>query len=350
MRPHLQETPQQLVPDWIVLAAKRYGWQVLDVEAQDSFYRKQTAYRLTIDAPRPQSVVLKPFLGSADRLRRTAQAAEALWQSGYRQMPRWLRTTDNEPYVTANCRLLYAAEWIKGRSMTGSAADLRAVGEMLGKLHRLPIAYDPVGQPAAPDRSTSQWMQRLLSQARRFQRRRPELAAECSDRGRWFATHGAACEDLAQAAWQALSDRDVQEALQRELQDLHYIHGDVTTPNIVIAEEGTNQGPFLIDWDRLCIGSTYMELAKAMANVTNLEAASVLHLLDGYESVRPLHPVERRMVSALFQLPREAWITAAQAPGDDPLLFETLARTWQNRLEAVAAVRQWAAAERQGTI
>lgn len=341
--PQIHETNYESVPDWIVQVAKAYGWHVYRTELLDSLYRKGTAYRLFTDTPYPQQVVLKPFRGTRQQIKNVAAAASTLWYAGYRFMPRWLLTKHRTGYVTVNDLLYYAVEWLEGNSLSGNQADMTALGRTLAELHAIRVnhgrdrhASNPVPGP------THQLIRKLQTKARQFRRQWPEIATEDSPRGVWFRNHGRACDQLTHAAWQTLNRLDVQRVLRRESRHPRYVHGDVTRPNIVVHQ----RTPYLIDWDRLHVGSTYMELAKAMANVTNLDATLILHLLDGYESVRPLQPGERALISALFHFPQEAWFVAGGSADSSLSLLDTLARTWDSRVVAVKTVRRRAKVRR----
>lgn len=153
--------------------------------------------------------------------------------------------------------------------------------------------------------------------------------------------HGAECIALADEAWRIMETPEVQRLLLMEHEHPALIHGDVTFPNVIIRPDRL----FLIDWDRVRMGSIYQEVARTLLNTTLFEPLLMEALLRGYEQIKPLRPEERLLISALFRLPREAWSSAKGiALGRSRNVSRLVTRTWGRRLNAVVWMEGWAGA------
>ncbi|GAA0136214.1 hypothetical protein YSY43_30550 [Paenibacillus sp. YSY-4.3] len=118
------------------------------------------------------------------------------------------------------------------------------------------------------------------------------------------------------------------------------IHNDITAHNVIISDDGQL---FIIDWDRIKLGSIYVELATTLMNTTHFNPVFMHSLLQGYDELRHLNHAERKLISALYRLPREAW-HAARFP-DRPRsrnMLDIMEQTWLLRLKAMDELDEWA--------
>ncbi|WP_397356667.1 phosphotransferase [Paenibacillus sp. N3.4] len=159
-----------------------------------------------------------------------------------------------------------------------------------------------------------------------------ELCSDESDANGWFREHGAECLSLAEEAWTAISQTDIQRMLRKEKPSL--IHGDVTRPNVIVRSGRV----YLVDWETTRLGSAYYEVAKTLNNITNYTVPHIKALLAGYESIRPLDREERLLVASLSRLPRARQIRS----GRPASIFRLLKETWGKRLEMVEWLDAWA--------
>lgn len=122
------------------------------------------------------------------------------------------------------------------------------------------------------------------------------------------------------------------------------IHSDMTTQNVIVSEDGQL---FIIDWDRIKLGSIYAEVASALMNMTRFNPEFIYSLLKGYEELHPFDPTERKLISSLYRLPREAWYAARfpKSPRSRNML-DVMEQTWPLRLKAMDLLDEWA--NRQG--
>lgn len=136
---------------------------------------------------------------------------------------------------------------------------------------------------------------------------------------------------------------EIIDLLEKERARPSLIHSDITTANVMISDDGRL---FIIDWDRIKLGSIYAEVATALMNTTNFNPLFIHSLLKGYEELHPLDRNERKLISALYRLPREAWQAARfpHRPGSRGMLA-AMEQTWPLRLKSMDVVDEWAAHE-----
>lgn len=305
----------------------KYGLRALKVKACSSVYKQAAAYHVTTDKG---EFLLKPFIGAKNRLDRVYSRITWLTNNGYRNMPKWLKTTDGKHWVSNNGRLHYVSEWIKGSKPGEKEDEYARVGEALAQLHKISKSRESGNIPYSVRE-----INRFREQHRVFAHHLAVIKTRGSSR--WFSNHGAECLSMAEDAWKTLRHSDIQRLLKREKSCL--IHGDVTTPNIII----NNNEAYLVDWEFARRGSAYYEVAKTLNNVSNYSVPHMTAFLSGYEKISPLMPEERLIIASLFRLPREAWIAANQIRlGQTTSLYTILKKAWHRRLEAVAWLDQWA--------
>ncbi|MCL6444801.1 MAG: phosphotransferase [Alicyclobacillus sp.] len=308
-----------------------YGLRLLDVEERQSLYHPHAGYHAWTDKG---EVMLKPFIGTERRMQMVARYMRELWMDGCRFMPRWLSTISRKRYVRRNGRLYYVTEWVKGGQLE-TEADFHALGQALARLH----AHTVNGGRHATQRVVVnlQAADRVFRTSLSARARSP--ISMVSD---WLQEHGRTCERLSDEAWNLLQDAEVVKSLQAEDGRSTLIHGDVTCPNVIVTDDNV----CLIDWDGVGPGSRWNELAKALANTADFDTGRLAAMLRGYAEVRPFTAAERRVVAALFRLPREAWRVARRAKSVRKRQivhdFYVLEKAWQRRLNAVSWIDSWA--------
>ncbi|MFD0694208.1 phosphotransferase [Paenibacillus sp. GCM10027628] len=325
--------------EWFQDIASHYGLRIRRIKSYDSLYKKNVVYRATTDKGK---FLIKPlntrmqnkYLTKEQQAVKLFSFIRKLRKRHYPNFPGWLTTSSGKYYVNKNGKPYYMTEWINGRSIQIDAKDYEALGKALATLHT--ICKDRL-PPMSP--FTRQQINLFKREERLFRLRLKNVQKKRSSAKRWFEKHGNRCIELANEAWRIIETHDVRRILSHEKNHPALIHGDVTIPNIVINEKGL----FLIDWDSLRMGSTYYELAKTLSNTTYYNPDLLSAMLRAYEEVKPLKPAERLLISALFRLPREAWIAVRNLTfGRSQHYFRLLERSWDIRLQAIHTVDEWA--------
>ncbi|UUZ84328.1 phosphotransferase [Paenibacillus sp. P26] len=232
-----------------------------------------------------------------------------------------------------NGKQYYVTEWIQGRRMTRSSEELAQLGSMLAKLHSVSRNLKLPPPPISIIR-------KLTKNFAAFRRRLKKVKKKPTNAGRWARDHGEACIELSRAGLQALRGPELRALLRKENRHPALVHGDVTIPNVLVA----NGRVYLIDWDLMGRGASYYDLVVALTNTAGFSPARIAAFLRGYEQVRPLSRSEKKLVSALYRIPREAWYVCQYAANGlkHGQLLHNLDRTWSQRLEAVRWLDAWA--------
>ncbi|GIP39121.1 hypothetical protein J31TS4_24010 [Paenibacillus sp. J31TS4] len=313
--------------------ARAYGWNLVDVRPLSSYYKKVAAYSMDTESGR---YFVKPYRGSSARLARIVRYMRLLKRKGYRHMPRWVRTTSGKRWTRVGGRLYYATEWIDGQRL-GGPEDYYRLGRALAKLHRRTR-----GRTGSRGTLAAKAIADLRKQHLRFARELASVSARSTPAGRWFRQHGMRCLAVSRRAWSRLGQADIRAELLREQRSPSLIHGDITSFNVLL----TQQQLYLIDWEMAKPKSAYVELVKALTNTTGFSIPEMASLLRGYESIRPLRKSQRRLIAALYSVPREGFLAAAAARhSSSPEVFRIFRSTWNSRLAANKWMNRWA---RQG--
>jgi Ser/Thr protein kinase RdoA (MazF antagonist) len=319
--------------------ANQYGLKLYHIKPYDTLYKKNAVYRVSTNKGK---FLIKEFsrrtlgtkLSKEQQRNQLSTYIKKLKDCRYPNFAKWLTTNFGQYYVIKNGRPYYMTEWIEGRRMKYDVQEYEALGRALANLHS--ICKDCRS-------SRFSFIKRQIKlfkyEDRLFQLRLTSIQKKKTFAKRWFQKHGDQCGELANEAWKIIGTPEVKRIISKERKHPAFIHGDVTIPNIVF----NSSGMFLIDWDCLRMGSTYNEIAKTLSNTTYYNPVHIDALLRGYNIIKPLNSAERLLISALFRLPREAWSEAKKIVlNRSHRGFRVLEQTWNDRLNAIRWLDEWA--------
>jgi Ser/Thr protein kinase RdoA (MazF antagonist) len=318
----------------------QYGLRLRRIQTFDSLYKKNAVIRASTNKGKYliKALSIRTYGKNLTKKQLSARFfshVRKLKKYSYPNCANWLTTKSGQYFVNKNGSPYYMTEWIKGRSLQNDVLDYEALGKALANLHIL------CKDDERPSLSffTKKQIKIFEIQDRLFRLRLKGIRQRKSVAKRWFKNHGDQCINLANEAWDIIKTSEVKRVLSKERNHPALIHGDVTTPNIVI----NSSGLYLIDWDCLRMGSIYNEIAKTLSNTTYYKPVHIDALLRSYEKIKPLHSAERLLISALYRLPREAWGVARNiAFGKGLRDFHLLKQTWDERLGAIRWLDEWA--------
>lgn len=315
----------------------RFGLIPLRSDPIASFYRKNAVVRVRTASG---TYAMKPFIrsnllpsGTKEQIAAIAGYIQRLTGSGFGHMPRWLASDSGKLWTLNQGRPFYVTEWINGRSMD-SQEDFAKLGRALAALHTTFDRSPPVAGPFFEH-------VRLWQRQDRLFRARMAAAQRKKSRTReWYERFGEACNRISDRSWTELSSAETIELLEKEKWRPSLTHGDITSQNVLIADDGQL---FIIDWDRMKPGSAYADVAIALMNTTRFNLDLIRSMLNGYEELRPLDRSERCAISSLYRLPREAWhaVRFPNRPSSRSML-RIIEETWPLRLKAMEALDEWA--------
>ncbi|MDQ0891789.1 Ser/Thr protein kinase RdoA (MazF antagonist) [Paenibacillus sp. V4I9] len=316
---------------------RRFGLLPLRSGMVASFYRENAIIQVQTETG---TYAMKPFFrntllrtSTVHQMKTTAAYIELLMNSGFSYMPKWLATHSGKLWTLHRGRPFYMTEWINGRNLATNE-DFEELGRALATLHTTSSGLLDTKGPF-----TYKQIELWKIQDRLF-RRRMAAAIQTHERNRkWYKKYGKYCKRLTNRAWANLSSPEIKTLLDKEAKHPALIHNDITSPNVIISENGQL---FIIDWDRVKVGSIYVDLAKALMNTTQFNPDFILALLKGYEERRPLNETERKLISSLYGLPREAW-HATRFPNHSRSreMLDILEKTWHPRLKAMDLLDEW---------
>ncbi len=316
---------------------RRFGLRALRSGTVASFYRENAIIQVQT---KMGTYALKPFFrntllrsSTVHQMKTTAEYLELLRNSGFTYMPKWLTTRSGKLWTLHHERPFYMTEWIKGRNLEKNE-DFEELGRALATLHTTSSGLLDTKGPF-----THKQIELWKIQGRLF-RKRMATAIQRHERNRkWYKKYGKYCKRLTSRAWAYLSSPEIKDLLEKEEDRPALIHNDITSPNVIISESGQL---FIIDWDRVKVGSIYVDLAKALMNTTQFNPGFILALLKGYEERRPLNKTERKLISSLYGLPREAWhATRYPHQSRSREMLDILEKTWDRRLKAMDFLDKW---------
>jgi Ser/Thr protein kinase RdoA (MazF antagonist) len=239
------------------------------------------------DAPVPVEARGPTAVPMADWLLDRAQMLAWLEEQDY-PAPRPVRTRSGELIGVAGQWLSWATSFVPGNVITPTAAQLRRLGESLGRLHALPA--DGIGP--APSH--------------------PALAGPVA-LGRLSAVAG-----LVPDSWRALLDafraaiNSVRMSASASIETV--VHGDPWTRHAV---QGSDGSITLIDWEMSGRGLAVLDVGQCLME-SHLDAASpgdpatwlispdearINAIASGYASVRQLAAQERELLPAAVRFP-----------------------------------------------
>ncbi|UVI27361.1 aminoglycoside phosphotransferase family protein [Paenibacillus spongiae] len=316
---------------------RRFGLIPLRSDSIASHYRKNAIVRVRTESG---NFAMKPFFrsnllhsGTIDQIKTTADYIQHLMNNGFNSMPKWLASNSGKLWTLNQGRPFYVTTWINGRSMENQE-DFEKLGRALATLHTTSSHSSPIkGHFFSHIRL---WQ----SKDRLFRRRMTKVNQMNNWTQRWYKRFGEACNQFSDRSWSELMSPGIADLLVKETIHPALIHSDITSQNVIIADDGQL---FIIDWDRIKLGSIYVEVATALMNTTRFNPVLIHSLLNGYEELRPLDRTERKTISSLYRLPREAWF-AAQFPKSPRSrnMIDIIEQTWPLRLKAMDLLDAWA--------
>ncbi|WP_275900851.1 aminoglycoside phosphotransferase family protein [Paenibacillus periandrae] len=315
---------------------RRFGLIPSHSDSVASLYRKNAIVRVRTKSG---TYAMKPFFrsnllrsGTIDQIKTMANYIHLLTNNGFNSMPEWLASNSGKLWTLNQGRPFYVTTWIHGRSMENQE-DFEKLGRVLASLHTTSNLSSPIHGLFFDLIRLWQYKDRL------FRRRMAKSNYTNRWTRRWYKKFGESCNQISDRTWTEIKSPEIVNFLEQEKIRPALIHSDITSQNVIIANDGQL---FIIDWDRIKLGSIYAELATALMNTTRFNPVFIHALLKGYEEIRPLDRTERKMISCLYRLPREAWL-AAQFPQNvrSRNMLDIMEQTWLLRLKAMDLLNEW---------
>lgn len=315
----------------------RFDLVPLRTDSVSSFYRNHAVLRVQTNTG---TYALKPFIRSnlhrsstIEQMKTTANHMQQLMSQGFASMPHWLPSKSGKLWTLDQGRPFYITAWIHGRGIS-HLEEFEQLGRVLATLHGSTRHTPPIKSPFYDH------IQLWQSHDRLFRKRSSAASRTSKWTRRLYNKYGTFCNQLSNQSWAELRNPEVIALLEKERSCPSLIHSDLTLQNVILADDGQL---FIIDWDRVKLGSAYAEIVTALINTTSFHPENIRALLRGYEHLHPLEQTERRIIASLYQLPREAWsITRFPRASRSRSMVNIWEKTWTLRLQAIEIVNAWA--------
>ncbi|MDR6879629.1 phosphotransferase [Bacillus sp. 3255] len=316
---------------------RHFGLIPLSSNSIASLYRKNAIVQIQTESG---TYAIKPFFRSLflrsstiHQMKTTANYIQLLMDSGFSYMPKWLTSNSGKLWTLNEGRPFYITAWIKGRNLENQN-DFEELGRALATLHTTSSRFLYTKGPFTPKQI------RIWQIQDRLFRRRMAKAIQTNGQNRgWYKKYGKHYKVISDRAWTDLRNPEIVDLLEKELDRPALIHNDITSPNVIISDD--NQ-LFIIDWDHVKVGSIYVDVAKTLMNTTQFNPDFIQSFLKGYEELYPLDRSERKLISSLYGLPREAW-QATRFPNRPRSreMLDIMEQTWLLRLKAMDLLEEW---------
>ncbi|MBB3130676.1 Ser/Thr protein kinase RdoA (MazF antagonist) [Paenibacillus rhizosphaerae] len=318
--------------------SRRFRLQALRCTPVSSLYRKNAVIQIQTNLG---TFALKPYnrnphlrSGLAAQIKSAAKNVRLLMNNAYGFIPDWLPADSGKLWVMHRGKPFYMTAWIHGRPM-GMEQDYEQLGLALAKLHTLRC-----GLPHTPQSATLEQVRLWKAKDHDLRKNMVRASSVNPALRRAVRQYGTAWKRFSDEAWSEIRHPDISRLCAQEKASPALIHGDITPPNVIIAND---ERLHIIDWDFIRVGSTYADTAKTIMNTTGFHTAFMEAFLRGYEGIRPLSLPERRLVKALYGLPREAWY-AVRFPKSkrSTEMLKTMDQTWTLRRQSMEYMNSWA--------
>ncbi|WP_179281258.1 phosphotransferase [Paenibacillus sp. XY044] len=318
--------------------SRRFRLQALRSMPVSTLYQKNAVIQIQTNLG---TFALKPYKrnphlrsGLAAQMKTAAKYVRLLMNNAYGFMPDWLPADSGKLWIMRQGKPFYMTEWIHGPPL-GAEQDYEQLGHALAKLHTLRC-----GLPHSPQSATLEQVRLWKVKDHLLRKNMVQASSVSPTLRRAIKKYGAAWKRLSDEAWSEIRHPDISRICAQEKTNPALIHGDITPPNVIIANDGRLH---IIDWDFIRVGSTYADTAKTIMNTTGFNTTFMEAFLRGYEGIRPLSPPERRLIKALYGLPREAWY-AVRFPRSkrSAEMLKTIDQTWTLRRQAMEYMSRWA--------
>jgi hypothetical protein len=309
---------------WQKFIERRFGLKIKSVKSYDSLYLSNVVKKVLTDKG---EFAVKTFRGTEQSLSVLHRRIQGLLRKGYRDVPLWLKTVDDDIFVRWQGKLLYLIEWIDGRPYGYTVEDAFNLGDNLRLLHAANVKAEEVTA-----RSFLEQRRRRIARALFVLRKETRLTSDPKIES-WYKLHRNECIHLLETTDNEL--KKVMENLTCGCSLCTFVHGDVTSPNIIVVENRIR----FIDWERLSTGLGMEELAKTVSNTALFQDDLIKSTLQGYQ-FWSLGKEEKTLFRAFFRIPREALhlieiIQRRSKHAKLDIAFDIVSKTWDERLQAI---------------
>ena len=253
--------------------------------------------------------VLKKVSHKPDKLQFMYEAQEHLWNNGFQNLPRFVKTLDGRPFVDVGDGLVFLNNWIDGvESNVRDREQLLTIARLQARFHAASNGFKSTVDSAIKTRWDG-WIERFTEQRDdiktchdRFKGQTPQSELE-----KVFLETCEPMLELAETALQLLKASPYPQVLKQAQELSGFAHGDFTYHNFIRTPDGSMQ---VIDFDYCAHELRLHDFARFLRKImrrTKWDIGVNNEILKAYHEINPLSEDELKVLHATMYLPQRYW-------------------------------------------
>lgn len=253
--------------------------------------------------------VLKKSILSPDRIVFIHAAKEHLFTKDFRNIDRYLCTSEGEPYIIAEDNVFTVSDVIDGRECNfDDANDIIDAAKALASMHKSSNGYSPPPSSKARDElgKLPSYFSKRLDDIKRLKN---SAKKEGSRFDYLFLKYFDYFFKLGENAIYKINNSRYNELVEKARNDGVFCHHDFTYHNIICSENRTS----IINFDYCCFELKVYDLAnfiRRKMRKCNWGIREVKIILDKYCSIENLSKDEFEVLEIILQFPQKFWRVA----------------------------------------
>lgn len=280
----------------------------------------QELYGLQVIAAKPVRAVtkietdkgtfaLKVVSHKPEKLQFIYEAQEHLYNNGFQDLPRFVKTLDGRPFVEIEDGLLLLNTWLDGEeSNVRDPEQLKQIVQLQARFHQASRGFAPSVDATIKTRWAG-WIERfeeeladIVNMYERLKDHEPQNELETV-----FLQTVEPMLEMAQTGVKLLKESPYLDVLRRERRLRGFVHGDFTYHNFIRSSDGVMQ---VIDFDYCAHELRVHDFARFMRKMlrrTNWSAEVGNSILQTYHEIDPLFEDELQVLKAVLYFPQRYW-------------------------------------------
>jgi CotS family spore coat protein len=285
-----------------------YGLDIKNVYGLD--VRSAKEVRAVVRIETNQGVfALKKVSHKPDKLQFMYEAQEHLWNNGFQNLPRFVKTLDGRPFVDVGDGLVFLNNWIDGQESNVRDHDqLMAIARLQARFHAASNGFEPTVDARIKTR-WDEWIERFTEQRDDIKNVYAQLKGK-APQNELEAVFLETCEpmlELAEEALKRLQASPYQQVLKQAQELKGFAHGDFTYHNFIQSPDGSMQ---VIDFDYCAHELRLHDFARFLRKMmrrTKWDIEVNNAILKAYHEINPLSVEELQVLHATMFLPQRYW-------------------------------------------
>ncbi|KEO82720.1 CotS family spore coat protein [Tumebacillus flagellatus] len=248
------------------------------------------------------SRMLKRVNVSHARLRFIQETLEHLFQNGFTNVPRFIRTKYGDPFVVHASGLYYLTDWMPGKEADlKKTKNLFLAAETLARFHNAGAGFEGggFGQETREDFSAlwGKYRAKLVSYDQHLEERRDQTLMDIA-----YAEHRSELLQMIDHACEQLNETPYGAVLEWARDQKTICHGSYSRQNLIVDKERMS----IVDFDHCHFGHPIQDLGALLSRYMprcNWDAEIGFSVLDVYRAQREITKEEMTVLAAYLSFP-----------------------------------------------